>query len=114
MRLRANDQVYFRHREGPKVGRVLCHGKHGATVDCDGNRHQVKWADILGHKERVTPSVRVVDRGADGAIVEHDDGERIYLSGLDLDAVTPKEKEDEPSAWDKLGMKKSAILFGLK
>ena len=107
--MRSGDQVYFRRKDGPCAGKVLCHGKHGATIDIDGKRHQVKWADILGHKERITPAVRVVDQGADGSIVEHEDGKREYIGGLDL--PEPEEPKKRPGAWEELEMQKAVVLF---
>lgn len=77
-----DDHIYFSHKSGPKSGRVLCHGKHGAVVRCDENkRHKVRWEQVLGHKERVEHKLKMVDRGEDGAIVEHEDGRRAFVAG---------------------------------
>lgn len=74
-----HDDIYFRHAAGPKVGRVVAHGKHGATVHADGEHHKVRWENVLGHKVKVRPDVRVVDQGVDGMIVQDPAGRRRYV-----------------------------------
>lgn len=75
-----HDEVYFRHATGPKMGRVLSRGEHGCWVECDGVRHQMRWADYHGHKTRVRPEVKVVDQGDDGMLVEDRAGNRRFVS----------------------------------
>jgi hypothetical protein len=74
-----HDEVYFRHAAGPKCGRVLARGKHGATIEADGEHHKVKWEHFLGHKVRVRPDVKVIDQGVDGMLVEDARGRRRYV-----------------------------------
>ena len=93
-----HDEVYFRHVAGPKVGRVLSRGSHGCVIEADGERHKVRWEHFLGHKVRVRPDVRVVDKGEDGFLVESASGERRFVRDP-LGVVTP---EPEP-------MKKSLL-----
>lgn len=73
------DEIFFHNdtRE-PCCGRVLCCGAHGATVDCDGARHPVRWAAILGHKARAERHYDVADEGEDGAILDGPGG-RIFV-----------------------------------
>lgn len=104
------DQVYFTGPSGVTSGTVLSHGKHGATVKCDrGQNHKVPFDRILGHKTRVTPSVRVVDQGVDGAIVADTDGRRTYVHGLEESPATQPAAAAESGGWDWLG--KSLVLF---
>lgn len=83
------DHIYVRHKSGPYSGRVLCHGQHGVTVeDHAGNRQQVAWSDILGHKKRVRHELALVERGEDGFIGEGANGNRVFVAGQ----IPPKEK----------------------
>lgn len=74
-----HDEVYFRHRSGPKVGRVLARGAHGCTIESDGGRHKVRWDGFLGHKVRVRSDAKVVDQGEDGLLVEAPSGHRRFV-----------------------------------
>jgi len=73
--------LYFLSGKSPAVGRVVCFGEHGATLHDGTTQQKVRWGGILGHKERVSHAVTVVDQGADGAIVEDADGNRQYMQG---------------------------------
>lgn len=104
------DSLYIRGKDGaPAVGKVVCHGKHGVTVDCDGAQRRVRWEHILGRKEVINTRAKVVDQGVDGAIVEHEDGRRAYVQGYR--APEPEEPEQKPGAWEGLEMRKSVVLF---
>ncbi len=47
------DEIYFHAGGKPTCGKIVCHGKHGATVkDDSGTHHKVKWEGVLGHKTR--------------------------------------------------------------
>lgn len=105
--VRPGDSVYVSGPKGPCVGKVVCHGKHGATVDFGGKRAPVKWEHILGHKERLGFGARVVDQGDDGAIVEDDSGQRHYMEGLGFNEPEP---EPEPTGWE-MAMNKAMVLF---
>ena len=83
------DEVYINHAKGPRAGRVVAHGEHGATVDCDGERHKVGWKHVLGAKKRATQHYNVVDQGEDGMIVEDAAGMRRYIT------VAPDAREDK-------------------
>lgn len=74
-----HDEVYFRHASGPRAGRVLSRGAHGCVIDADGERHKVRWEHFLGHKVRVRPDVKVVDKGEDGFLVEDGAGARRFV-----------------------------------
>lgn len=73
------DHVYFDHPAGPKTGRVVACGKHGVTLDCEGQPHKVHWNKVLGHKKRQPQRFNVIDEGEDGLIVEDQTGKRRYL-----------------------------------
>lgn len=83
------DQIYIHHEDGPCCGRVVCHGKHGATVDVDGKQHRVKWDKVLGHKQRAPQRYNVLDHGEDGMLVEDAQGRRRFIK-------TPNEAKDDP------------------
>jgi len=105
--VRPGDSVYVSGPSGPCVGKVVCHGKHGATVEFDGRRAPVKWEHILGHKERLGFGARVIDQGDDGAIVEDDNGQRHYMAGLGFEEPEP---EPEPTGWE-MALNKAMVLF---
>jgi hypothetical protein len=83
------DEIYVQHREGPKSGRVVGHGEHGATVELDGKHHRVLWKHVLGAKKRAVQHYNVVDEGEDGVIVEDSNGRRRYLN------IAPEAREDK-------------------
>lgn len=86
------DHVYVRGDSGPMAVRVLSHGKDGITGEAeDGKRHRIPHDRYLGHKQRMLQRLKVVDQGADGALVEDDHGHRRYLAGH----VPPAESSDE-------------------
>ena len=93
------DHVYVKHaHRGPIAVRVLAHGVDGLTGVCDQKqRHQVKWDAVLGHKKRMLQRYRLVEQGADGALIEDDQGNRRYIAGevpvMD-EAVQPPKAED--------------------
>ena len=62
------DEVFFHHRGEPKVGKVLCTGRHGATVEHGKDRHKLKWEHITGFKKRAPQQYKVVEHGDDGMI----------------------------------------------
>lgn len=74
------DELYFHHAGEPRSGRVVAHGKHGCTLDCDGKHHPVKWDRVLGHKKRASQHYSVVDQGEDGMIVEDASGKKRFIS----------------------------------
>lgn len=74
------DELYFQHAGTPRAGRVLAHGKHGCTLECEGEHHRVKWEHVLGHKKRAAQHYAVVDQGEDGMIVEDANGTRRFVA----------------------------------
>lgn len=91
----------FFHRDGagPHAGRVVAHGVHGCQVEDDGgSRHKVLWGRVLGLKKRAARTGKVVDRGESGAILEHEDGRRIFVAG---DLGVP---DDSPHFRDVAGL----------
>lgn len=77
-----HDHVYFRHGDSPEHGRVLAVGAHGCTIDHGGAQRRVKWEQLLGHRKRFRPQTNVIDHGEDGAIVEDENGKRVFVAGL--------------------------------
>ena len=73
------DEVFFHLGGQPVAGRVICTGKHGCTVECDGQQHRVKWGKIAGYKKRAMQRYRVLDQGEDGLIVSDSSGKRRYV-----------------------------------
>ncbi len=73
------DEVYFHHNGIPKVGKVLCAGRHGCTVDHEGTQHKLKWEYLAGHKTRAPQQYKVVHHGEDGLIVENEHGHQRLL-----------------------------------
>ena len=47
------DEVFFNHPSGPMSGKVVCHGRHGATLKAGDETHKILWKHILGHKKRI-------------------------------------------------------------
>lgn len=82
------DEVFFYFKGEPLVGKVLCAGRHGCTVDHDGSQHRLKWHQISGYKKRAPQTYKILDQGEDGVIVENQDGRRRYLG-------IPPEARDE-------------------
>lgn len=70
------DEVYFHKGGQPCSGKVLCTGKHGFTVEHEGQRHKVKWEHLAGHKKRAEQRYTVVEEGEDGVIVQDASGRR--------------------------------------
>ena len=99
----AGDHIYFRHEDAPTAGRVLACGRHGVTVHDGGEQRQVRWDDILGHKQRHKPEYKVVDRGEDGVIAEDARGRRVFLAG--------ELPEPEPERDDMEKLQKSILLL---
>lgn len=100
--IEVGDQIYFECKTGPRAGRVCSKGKHGCVIDCDGERHNVRWGSILGHKQRSAQRFTILDEGEDGVIVEDASGQRRYLS------IPPNTGGDE----DDFQMSKSFNLGG--
>ncbi len=98
----AGDHVYAHHQEmGPIPLRVLAHGRDGFTGEAeDGRRHRVPYDRLLGHRSRVKMDYKVVDAGADGAIVEDARGRRSFMAG-DL-SPPPDEAMAQPARRDPL------------
>lgn len=93
------DEVYFRHADGPAYGTVVCHGKHGCTIDHDGKRRRVYWSDVLGHRRRGNVEFKIVDRGDDGAIVTDGTGRHRFVAGnLPEPDTRPDEGPDDYDA----------------
>lgn len=74
------DELYYRHpRLGAISGKVLAHGEHGCTLQCGKQRHKVKWANVLGHKQRAPQEFMVVEEGEDGLVVSDRKGRRRFV-----------------------------------
>lgn len=83
------DEVFFHHKGRPKVGKVLCVGQHGCTVDHEGEQHRLKWEHIAGHKKRVQQQYKVMHEGEDGLIVQNQHGHQRLLS------IPPEARADQ-------------------
>lgn len=82
------DHLYVHHQGQPCTGVVHAHGRHGVTVEVDGQRHQVKWDKVLGHKKRAQQRYNVIEQGEDGMLVEDAQGKRRFV------AISNEAKED--------------------
>lgn len=78
--LERHDEIYFKTAHGHSRGKVLAHGKHGATVECGGKRRRVKHEHIIGHKVRAQPELKVVDEGEDGFLAIDATGRKRFIS----------------------------------
>ena len=114
-----DDHVFFRHdAKGVASGRVVCHGKHGCTIDHEGKHHRVYWSNVLGHKERKERSFNVVEHGEAGAIVEDEKGKRRFVSGalndVDMrpDKPSQKDRKAVEQMVEKVGALRKAIEMG--
>lgn len=74
------DHIYVRSAGSPCAGRVLCHGRHGVTVDVGGKQQRVKWGDVLGHKQRVPMRFEVLEQGEDGMLVRDGRGRQRFIN----------------------------------
>jgi hypothetical protein len=97
------DAIYYRHKDhGVAHGTVAAVGRHGVTTDSEGEEHQVAWDQYLGHRQRATRRLTIVDRGEDGSIMEDEDGKRVYVRGSLTDYLPdpkdPKDPNEEPLA----------------
>ena len=75
----AGDEVFFHKGVRPVSGKVLCTGKHGCTIEHGGQRHKVKWHDVVGHKKRAIQRYHVLEEGEDGLIVSDGSGRTRYV-----------------------------------
>lgn len=82
------DEVFFRHAKGPTSGKVLSHGKHGATIEHQGRQHKVAWKHVLAHKMRVAQEYEVETEGEDGMIVRDAGGKRHFIG------IPPEAREE--------------------
>lgn len=91
------DHVYVRHPErGPMAVRVLATGKHGLTATCPmGDLYRVHWERILGVKSRMSRKFKLVDNGAEGCILEDDQGQRRYVAHAEDEGDDDK-PDDKP------------------
>ena len=109
--IEAGDHVYVNH---PKLGamavRVLAKGADGFTAKCGkGGLHRVGYDGYLGHRSRLTHQYKVVEQGADGAILEGKDGKRRFVAGelpaehaSEMAAEVGPEADPPPPAGDPL------------
>lgn len=74
------DHIYVHHGGQPCCGRVLCHGRHGVTVDVGGKQQRVKWDKVLGHKQRVPLKFEVLEHGEDGMLVRDHRGRQRFIN----------------------------------
>lgn len=95
----AGDHIYVRHpKAGPMAVKVLAAGKHGVTAECEkGGRYRVPFDHVLGHRARMLQDWKVLDQGAEGAILEGPDGARRYLAGEVPTAQQPAGPKPAPA-----------------
>lgn len=93
------DHIYIHHpAHGPMAVRVSAVGRDGITGRCDqGQRHQVAYDRVLGHRARMLQDWRVVDQGADGAILQDHTGKRRFLRGQ-VPTSTPSSPVRSPAS----------------
>jgi len=111
--LEPGDHVYAHHpQRGPIAMRVLACGADGFTGECgQKQRHRLPWARVLGVKARMQREYRVVDQGAEGALVEDARGRRRYVAGeLPTELATQPTK---PAAAKPAAPKDDPLLDGL-
>lgn len=107
------DWVYARHPvHGPMTVRVRSRGAHGFRGrDEAGQMHGLYWDTYLGHQRRALGRFSVVNQGADGALVEDENGRRRFVGG-ELELPEPPkpgndfgQTSDDPleGGMDKLG-----------
>lgn len=98
----AGDQVYVHHpKAGPMAVKVLAAGKDGVTAECEKKgRYRVPYDAVLGHRARMPQSWRVLDQGAEGAILQGPDGARRYVRGqVPAEAPPTKPKPTGAKSW---------------
>lgn len=98
------DHLYVHHKGQPHTGQVKAHGRHGVTVDIEGEHHKVKWEHVLGHKKRALQRYEVVDQGEDGMLVKDGTGQRRFIA-------TPNESKEDPMVAKSLGHTRPVMLF---
>lgn len=100
--LGAGDQVYVRHpKRGAIAVKVKAVGRDGfKAVDGEGLEHRVPHAHYLGHRARMLNRYRLVEQGADGALLEDSSGRRRFVAG---EMVQPEEPAAPPSDDPLLG-----------
>jgi|GEM_PF-3097330 len=112
------DHVYLQHAtRGPIAVRVTACGKDGMTGRCEqGQRHTAGWDTVLGVRHRRPITAKLVEQGADGAILEESDGKRRYVEGevpmpeQPAEPVTPQ--NDDPLTGGLGKLKKAMTMFG--
>lgn len=82
----------YRHKK-PTWGRVISIGKHGAVVDCDGDRFSIRWE----HVHKVTPRV---DNSPENVL----ELARLGLPMSGTDNINFRDEKDAEDALRKLGM----------
>lgn len=94
------DSVYFQDTHGQaQHGTVAGVGKHGATIDVQGDdgkavEHKVHHHRIIGHRKRAERKLVIIDRGEDGGIAVDESGKRVFLHG-DLGELQEQKPEQE-------------------
>lgn len=83
------DEVFFRHANGDRSGKVLATGRHGVTIHCDGAHHKVKWECVHGHKRRAPQHYSIAEQGEDGHLVKDAAGIKRYIH-------VPNESREDP------------------
>jgi len=97
-----DDHLYVHHKGQPCTGIVRAHGRHGVTVEIDGQHHPVKWEHVLGHKKRAPQRYNVIDHGEDGMLVQDAQGRRRYVA-------MPNESKEDPMVAKAFGQR--PVLF---
>jgi len=83
-----DDEVFFHKGGTPVSGKVLAAGRHGCTVEHEGERHKIKWEFIAGHKKRAPMNYTVHEKGEDGLIVADQHGQKRLVR------IPPEARED--------------------
>lgn len=99
------DHLYVQHRGQACAGIVQAHGRHGVTVDVDGQPHKLKWDKVLGHKKRAEQRYEMIDDGEDGMLVKDHQGKQRYVA-------VPNEAKEDPLVTKSIGHR--PVVFFMK
>lgn len=102
--IEVGDHLYVHHQGQPYTGVVRAHGRHGCTVEIDGQHHKVKWSGVLGHKKRAQQRYEVLDHGEDGMLVQDASGKRRFIK------ITNDSKEN-PMVAKSFDPRRSVLFF---
>ena len=109
------DVVYVNHpQHGPMALEVAAVGRDGFTGrDGDRTLHRIPHDRYLGHRTRMLHKYKVVDQGADGAILQRSDGKRRYLQG-EIPRPPDAHPSEDSGGSTSIGHDDDPLLAGLE